>query len=106
MQCPNCKLFNPDSTLRCDCGFDFSDRQMRSSLLSATEQQRRAPDESGLEPFEAGILRGGLPAGIAACVVGAAWFVAGLSTGRFYVYLPILIVLGGVTCAAAWRKRR
>lgn len=34
MECPHCKLFNPDSAQRCDCGYDFSTGVVEQSFLT------------------------------------------------------------------------
>ena len=36
--CPNCHLTNPDSALRCDCGYDFGSGTMQESYLPAKER--------------------------------------------------------------------
>lgn len=36
--CPNCRLGNPDSAMRCDCGFDFESHSMKESYLSPKER--------------------------------------------------------------------
>ena len=33
MKCPNCKLENPPSGLRCDCGYDFPTGTLKESYL-------------------------------------------------------------------------
>ena len=33
MKCPNCRLINPDTALRCDCGYDFQSKQVKESYL-------------------------------------------------------------------------
>jgi hypothetical protein len=33
MECPGCKLTNPDSTQRCDCGYNFLSRKLEEPLL-------------------------------------------------------------------------
>ncbi len=43
MDCPRCGLTNPDSTLRCDCGFDFSTHTMKKSLLNSNERVQANP---------------------------------------------------------------
>jgi hypothetical protein len=40
--CPECGLASTDTALRCDCGYDFSDRTMKESYLSPQEQRVRA----------------------------------------------------------------
>lgn len=39
MTCPKCNLLNPDSALRCDCGYDFQTRTIQQSYLEMTPKQ-------------------------------------------------------------------
>lgn len=32
LRCPNCNLINPDSALRCDCGYDFPSQTMKRAF--------------------------------------------------------------------------
>ena len=41
MNCPRCKLINPDNALRCDCGWDFSTGSVMVSYLD-TEAKLQA----------------------------------------------------------------
>src|SRR5262245_52266161 len=38
--CPKCKLISPDSTSRCDCGYEFATGQMKQSLVQAAADQK------------------------------------------------------------------
>jgi hypothetical protein len=33
MECKNCGLLNPDTAMRCDCGYDFATQTVRASYL-------------------------------------------------------------------------
>lgn len=37
-KCPNCDLYNIESALRCDCGFDFPSGQITDSYLTYAEK--------------------------------------------------------------------
>ena len=40
--CPRCTLFNPDTAVRCDCGFDFSTASLATVRQELAESQRLA----------------------------------------------------------------
>ncbi len=40
MKCPKCGLINPDNAQRCDCGYDFEQKQMVKSYLVTLPIQR------------------------------------------------------------------
>lgn len=39
MVCPHCGLVNTPNAQRCDCGYDFEDREIRGPYLSAKERE-------------------------------------------------------------------
>ena len=41
MECPNCKLINPPTAQRCDCGYDFPSGTMKESYLPNTERKKK-----------------------------------------------------------------
>ena len=40
MKCPNCGLENPDSTLKCDCGYNFVKKEIVSKLEENIEKPK------------------------------------------------------------------
>jgi len=45
MTCPKCRLESFETAQRCDCGYDFEAKEMRTSYLEL-ERQRRGPQPS------------------------------------------------------------
>ncbi len=42
MECPHCKLINPPTAQRCDCGYDFPSGQIKESYLPNRERKVKA----------------------------------------------------------------
>ena len=38
MKCPNCGLENPESAIRCDCGYDFASKEAKESYVYKAER--------------------------------------------------------------------
>ncbi len=95
MKCPNCSLINPESALRCDCGFDFVSKTMKDPYLPIKEQQkiREAQDLDFFAPEKKGIQKG-MEGGIIMIVIAVVWFVGGYSAGIIFFYPPILFLIG------------
>ena len=57
MKCPHCKLINPETGLRCDCGYDFSSGTMKESYLEPQQDKFEEPGirHWSLEPCASGI---------------------------------------------------
>jgi hypothetical protein len=84
--CPKCRLVNPDSALRCDCGYDFPSGTMQSSYLTNRDKllkQTSVGIVAGgfliwgvfrvVSLFARGVLPGLLSAGLLFLVVAYFW---------------------------------
>ena len=89
--CPNCKLVNPDSALRCDCGYDFPTGNLEHSYLTYKDKK----------------MTGGVIGGIFALYLLTRMILIG-STGKLdsQMKLVALLLLAIITVSVlVWRGR-
>lgn len=102
MQCPRCRLINPDTALRCDCGYDFETQRMQKPYSVEQGMSARivtAPPK--------GILALGLTGAIPLTLAGlaAALFIFLFSDDPNVPFVGWLLRAGGVFAvfeALAW----
>ena len=99
--CPICRLYNPDSAIRCDCGYDFASGTMKTSLVQASLERKH-----GRSKLVQAAARQDLLSGISLAVVAVPTVVGTLATGRITPLLPLLLIPPIVLIARAARLRR
>ncbi len=45
MKCPKCGLINPDSALKCDCGYNFTTGEINGACFSQGQEKRKISDD-------------------------------------------------------------
>ena len=110
MDCPNCRLVNPKTAMRCDCGYDFESSEIAQPYLRTTKTSKRSSDseiKGGL------VLAATINTAIAILLLPSAH--VGLSTGiRFddvlawdvFVSSPLAMLVFWRTLVHARRFRR
>jgi hypothetical protein len=78
-KCPNCRLINPDSALRCDCGYDFNEGVIKQSHLQAAESQKAASKFQELVDATGGVDEAFKTIGKRNIFQGAAWLIGASS---------------------------
>ena len=102
MECPRCRLLNPDEALRCDCGYDFVAKAMMESYSDAERRRRPPPTPE----FVRALGRRDVQFGIVCAVVGGAVAVASYAyaladrTGRSRYFLMFGLIAYGVARVA------
>jgi hypothetical protein len=51
MRCPYCGLFNPPTSLRCDCGYDFTSQQLKSPFDRDATPRPASPGSREITAF-------------------------------------------------------
>ena len=90
MECPRCRLLNPPSTQRCDCGYDFDSGQVKTPYMI---QRERSP-ETGAERAAMAV---------AVWVIDAIGAVCGVVVGtfvKFYLDNSFLAIICGLFVVA------
>jgi|SRR5437879_6437190 len=96
-ECPKCGLFNPDTTERCDCGWDFASK--RVDLSYAAPLDARISAELGMTLTQVGTRNMKIGSTVFLVgIIGAVWLGAltAYTTGGFTI-----IWYGGVIVGAA-----
>ncbi len=102
-QCPRCRLFNPDTAMRCDCGYDFETRTMQASYVERSAEEKYGGRANLLIARGRSNLRSGLA--ITAAGLGLAVVMTALN-GRITFYAPLLLLAGLWLAIRGWRERK
>ena len=86
MQCPKCRLINPPSAGRCDCGYDFGTQSMKPSYLQGAAGDSEVISELVRALGRRDLTVGGLWLGLGlVATVGTYALAASEGGGRYFV---------------------
>ncbi len=98
MDCPKCKLVNPPTAERCDCGYDFKTGVMKESYLSERDKRLSKPAIAGIIVLALAVVR--VASRLAVINMGGD---AGEKSG--WLLTLTLVLLAAVLGFWAWKKK-
>ena len=93
MNCPKCKLINPENAIQCDCGYNFQTKEMQQLTHPVDEANESTIEQPKEWPAKVGEWIGAFIGFVVWRMVGGIWgFVIGLVAGMvFSVFLSLLL---------------
>ena len=102
--CPHCRLINPDTALRCDCGYDFSSGTLKESHLKAHEVRKVASEVQDFIETHGGVDGAFRTVGKRNMIRGASWCIGGffVTAVTYGIAAEQANGAGGGTYLVAW----
>jgi hypothetical protein len=95
-QCPHCGLLNPSAAARCDCGYDFASKTLKSSYALANVFSKRGGEAKVIAEESRAKIRTGI---ILLAIAGSTTVISLLAGGHAFFW-------GGATMAGALLVQR
>lgn len=92
-KCPKCGLINPETTLRCDCGYDFTTGGIKESYLSEKERLRLESNKHKTEQSEANL---SISESLTTSIVGGFLVAIGLVIFTYKQWGYYVSIFGGI----------
>jgi hypothetical protein len=101
-QCPHCGLFSTPDAARCDCGYDFGSKTVKSSYLLAHVLDKHGGEAKIIERESRSKIRTGIFLLVLSAIVTGGSLLAG---GNVYFW-GWATMLGALLFYRGWRQRR
>ena len=102
MDCPKCGLVNPETALRCDCGYDFATQSVKASYIPKIPKTTVAPLASLGDRLGGQILDSLVAAG--ALILGVALRTVSEGFGEFVMVVAVVFFVGYLLFADGLRR--
>ena len=94
MNCPNCRLVNPPAAERCDCGYDFATKSLKSSYLADSRDAPALATEVVRALGRRDLMVGGAWLGLGVLVTIASYAFAATQGDRSHFVASGAIIVG------------
>jgi hypothetical protein len=93
VNCPNCRLVNPPAAERCDCGYDFATKSLKSSYLADSREASDLATEIVCALGRRDLMVGGAWLGLGMlATIGSYAFAATQGGGSYFVASGAIVV--------------
>jgi hypothetical protein len=99
VNCPNCRLVNPPSAQRCDCGYDFATKSVKPSYLADSQDVSDLAMEAVRALGRQDLMVGGMWLALGTVATIGSYAVATTHGGGSYVVTYGAIVVGVIRVA-------
>lgn len=99
-RCPHCGLFSPPEAARCDCGYDFASKTVKSSYVLAHVVEKHGGEAKIVEEASRTKIRTGVSLLVLAAIVTGGSFLG----GDVYFWAGA-VMWGALLLYRGWRQR-